>query len=434
MTDAFHASPGPSDPAAPLRRHGMGLDPAAGLPDEAFALALSTLPGMWPARLAALLRLRRAEPGLFGSDEPSDRRSAAQGWALVRSGRAADDQLVARVLGPRADTAAIGTRWAAAAHRTDVVGLWEAHRRAGVRVDVVGSPGYPVRLAGDRMPPPVIFRAGPDADLEGPTVAMVGTRRCTPLGRDIAMEFGRALGDAGVRVVSGLALGIDGAAHEGALQSTVARPVAVIAGGADRPYPARHRRLWREVSSVGVLVSEWPLGAGSEGWHFPARNRVIAAVSDVVLVVESRATGGSMITADEALRRDKPVLAVPGSIRNPAAAGTNRLLSDGAIPACDVADVILALSMVRPDLPVATSRRLCGSQVATSPTGGVSAPVGDAATVLDAVGWEPTAVDDVLRRCPIERSQVILHLAMLELGGWIVGGAGWWQRAARPPT
>ncbi|GAC1532510.1 MAG: hypothetical protein NVS3B12_10380 [Acidimicrobiales bacterium] len=407
---------------------------ASGLPDEAFALALSTLPALWPARLAALLRLRPTEPDLFGSGTPLDGRSAAQAWALVCTGRAADDHVVGRVLGPRVDAAAVGATWAAAALRTDVAGLWDAHRRAGIRVDVLGSPGYPPRLAGDRIPPPVIFRAGPDPDLERPTVAMVGTRRCTPLGRDIAVEFGRALGDAGVRVVSGLALGIDGAAHEGALQSTAARPVGVIAGGVDRPYPARHRRLWRDVASVGVLVSEWPLGAGSEGWHFPARNRIIAAISDVVLVVESRVTGGSMITADEAARRDRPVLAIPGSIRNPAAVGTNRLLSDGAIPACDVADVILALSMVRPDLPIGTTRRLCGGSLTTSPPGGGDgAPIGDAAVVLDAVGWEPTGVDAVLRRCPIDRSQVILHLATLELEGWIVGGAGWWQRAARPP-
>ena len=433
MTAHLEPSPGLSRPAASGRRSAAGS--SDGLPDEAFALALSTLPAMWPARLAALLRLRREEPDLFGSEGRSGSRSAVQGWALVRSGRAADDLLVARVLGPRSDTAAIGAGWAAAARRTDVAGLWEAHRRANVRVDVLGSPSYPARLAGDRTPPPVIFRAGPDPDLEGPTVAVVGTRRCTPLGRDIALEFGQALAGAGVRVVSGLALGIDGAAHEGALLSTVGRPIAVIAGGADLPYPARHRRLWRDVGAVGVLVSEWPLGTGSEGWHFPARNRVIAAISDVVLVVESRATGGSMITADEALRRDKPVLAVPGSIRNPASAGTNRLLSDGAIPACDVADVILALSMVRPDLPAAMTRRLCdGSEPALSPTAGDAALVGDAVKVLDVVGWEPTAVDDVLRRCPLGRSQVILHLANLELGGWIVGGAGWWQRAARPPA
>ena len=387
------------------------------LPEEAYAVALLTLPALWPARMAALVGLhrppRRGDRSLLGDEPVTARRGAEEAWALVASGRVRHDPAVRRALGPRTDPDEVGPAWARAAATVDVARLWERHRAAGVRVDLLGSPDYPARLAGDPAAPYALFRTGRHPDLGGRAVAVVGTRRCTPVGRDIAVEFGEALSRAGARVISGLALGIDGAAHEGALRAKGAAPIGVVAGGFDLPYPARHRGLWRDVEQAGALVSEWPLGTRGEAWRFPARNRIIAALAEAVVVVESRETGGSVITAEEAMHRGVAVFAVPGSVRSPASAGTNRLLRDGAIPACEVDDVlgILGLPLAGRGAP---ARAL---------------PEGTAADVLAAVGWEPTTVDTILRRCALGRAAVALELAHLELDGWVRLGPGGWQRA-----
>ena len=159
------------------------------------------------------------------------------------------------------------------------------------------------------------------------------------------MELGSGLAAAGVTVVSGLALGIDGAAHRGALAADGAPVVGVVGSGLDIVYPRGNRDLWDAVADAGTLLSEAPLGAEPEGWRFPARNRLLAALADVVVVVESKRAGGSMHTVEEAIRREVTVMAVPGSVRNPAAAGTNLLLSEGCAPACSTEDVLVALGL-----------------------------------------------------------------------------------------
>ena len=305
----------------------------------------------------------------------------------------------------------MGAQWAAHAQRTDVGLVWSQHRRAGVTVAVLGSPGYPGLLEADPAPPVALLRAGAPVSPEDRRVAIVGTRRCTPTGREIATELGQALADAGVRVISGLALGIDGAAHQGALQVAGSAPIGVVAGGFDRPYPARHQVLWNQVMARGTLLSEWPLGTRSEGWRFPARNRIIAGLAEAVVVVESRETGGSIVTAEEALRRGVPVLAMPGSIRNPAAAGTNRLISEGATPVCGVDDVFDLLQLARRSGPAARP-----------PPG----PGGSA--VLAALGWEPTTLGALATRTHLDPAEISVALAHLELDGWVSGGGGWWQR------
>src|SRR6202011_3567041 len=138
--------------------------------------------------------------------------------------------------------------------------------------------------------------------------------------------------------------GIDGAAHEGAC-GTGAPPIGVVAGGLDDPYPRRHARLWERVASTGVIVSESPAGVPTEKWRFPVRNRLLAALSDVVVVVESRHHGGSRHTVEAAVARGVPVGAVPGSIRSATSEGTNALLADGAFPVCSTADILVALSL-----------------------------------------------------------------------------------------
>ena len=283
------------------------------------AAALATLPRATPSRLERLIL----------------KRDPARVWEKVRRGEMA--------------------KWVAG---EDLHDIWRDHAR-GTDLDELGSrlesldawvttPAslqHPLAVIHDLDPAPVLFRRGRVPDPTAPAVAIVGTRRCTPTGRSVAMELGSGLAAAGVTVVSGLALGIDGAAHRGALAADGAPVVGVVGSGLDIVYPRGNRDLWDAVSAAGTLLTEAPLGAEPEGWRFPARNRLLAALADVVVVVESKRAGGSMHTVEEAIRREVTVMAVPGSVRNPAAAGTNLLLSEGCAPACSTEDVLVALGL-----------------------------------------------------------------------------------------
>jgi DNA processing protein len=370
------------------------------LPAAAWLLALAELPGMGPARLLALHRAH----------------GAAGAWARVAAGEVADSPPeVLATLGPRPAELLAG--WESAARRADPASTWARHQVPGVAVDALGDPGYPAALADDVDPPAVVVRTGDDAALDGPRVAVVGTRRCTRTGREVARELGAGLAAAGVRVVSGLAAGVDGAAHRGALDAGGAPPVAVVGSGLDVPYPQGHAELWRQVAGRGLVLSEAPLGTRPAPWRFPARNRVIAALADVVVVVESHAGGGALHTVDEAARRSRPVLAVPGSVRNPAAAGTNRLLFDGCGPARDVGDVLVALGLDRPDGHAERRRR---------PT-----PSPTAAQALAAIGWDPVPVDAVAVAAGLGPGAVSLALEELDAGGWIHRQGGYVERRGR---
>ena len=175
-------------------------------------------------------------------------------------------------------------------------------------------------------------------------------------------------------MVSGLALGIDGAAHEGACGAG-APPIAVVAGGLDHVYPRRHERLWERVASSGVIVSESPAGVPTEKWRFPVRNRLLAALSDVVVVVESRHHGGSRHTVDAAMDRGVPVGAVPGSIRSATSEGTNALLADGAFPVCSSGDILSRSPSSAPRWPFRPRPPAGGPASATSaPVAGPGPP------------------------------------------------------------
>ncbi len=285
----------------------------------------------------------------------------------------------------------------------------------------MGDPAYPPALAADPDPPPLLFWQGnPDA-LRGPAAAIVGTRRCTSYGLDVARELGRDLSRAGVSVVSGLALGIDGAAHEGALAGAAAPPVAVVGSGLDVVYPPRHRPLWRRVREAGLILSESVPGAAPEAWRFPLRNRIIAALSQVVVVVESHASGGSLSTVRAAAERGITVMAVPGSVRSSSSAGTNRLLSEGVAPATDAQDVVVALSLEGVAIPTSSSRPMSVPQVEVE---------GEAATVLAAVDWTPTATEEILRRTGLPLGQGSALLTQLELSGLVRRRGSWWERVA----
>ncbi|MBC8363755.1 MAG: DNA-protecting protein DprA [Actinobacteria bacterium] len=366
----------------------------ADLPQAAWLTALLGLPAMGPRRLGALL----------------DNRSPAEAWTAVRSGRPLPE--VAEVVGGR--VGALTAEWAKAAGDIDPVVVWATNRAAGVDVVALGDAGYPRCLLTDPEPAPVLFALGRlDAVAVPSRVAIVGTRRCTRYGRDVATELGGALAEAGVAVVSGLALGIDGAAHAGALSAGGAPPIGVVATGLDIVYPTANRRLWNRVAEAGVLFSEAPLGTGPRAWRFPSRNRIIAGLADVVVVVESHASGGSLYTVEAALDRDRPVLAVPGPIHSPASRGTNHLLAEGCVPLCGIDDVLTALGLVG-SAPLPNDRR--------------TYPDGSDLGVLDAAGWSPTTLDALARRVDLGPVDLASSVARLVRMGWFDEERGFYQR------
>ena len=292
-----------------------------------------------------------------------------------------------------------GIDLAAIAERLEALDAW---------VTTSASAQHPPAIVADIDPAPVLFRRGRVADPAAPAVAIVGTRRCTPTGRSVAMELGAGLASAGVTVVSGLALGIDGAAHRGALAADGAPVVAVVGSGLDMVYPRGNRDLWEAVAGAGTLLGEAPLGAEPEGWRFPARNRLLAALADVVVVVESKRAGGSMHTVEEATRRSVTVMAVPGSVRNPAAAGTNQLLSEGCPPACCTDDVLVALGLAT-----------AGASGAASSTG-IEGSLDSAALdplqqrLLDLLDDGPVSLDGLVLRAGAPAPEVLVAAEGLE--------------------
>lgn len=260
---------------------------------------------------------------------------------------------------------------------------------------------------GEQHPPALLFYQGDLGLLAVPApVAVVGTRRTTSVGRTVAHQFGFDLASAGCPVVSGLALGVDGAAHRGALDAG-GPAIAVVGTGLDVCYPRSHRSLWESVAEDGLLLSEAPAGSPPVRWRFPARNRLIAALSEVVVVVESHRRGGALLTADEAADRGRAVFAVPGSTVSPASDGTNGLLIDGAFPARDADDVLLHLGLA------AEGRRPPGRSEAT-PT-----PQGDelVATIMAEVATGPVHVDRIITAAGVQAATVLATVRQLAAAG-----------------
>lgn len=228
---------------------------------------------------------------------------------------------------------------------------------AGARTAAVcrHDPAYPPRLTEDRSAPAVLYVAGDldrwqalsGAGAETPVVAIVGTRRASPEGLEVARDLGRRLSIAGVTVVSGMAMGVDGAAHDGALAGG-ARTIAVLAGPPDIPYPRRRSSTHAELIESAAVVSEAPAGAGVFAWQFLARNRIIAGLADMTVVVEAAERSGSLVTAEMALDLGRDVGAVPGTPLSWRAAGTNEMLRDGAVVVRCAEDVLERLALVSP--------------------------------------------------------------------------------------
>ncbi len=388
-------------------------------------LALSALPGMGPRRLAAMLAEHSPE----------------HAWALVALGtcthpagrsRGNGDECVRPPVTPTQLTT-----WRRDAAQIDPIVLLDRHRSLGLTVLERGAAGFPPSLEHDPEPPALLTVHG-DATLferSGPRVAIVGTRRATRYGIDIARSIGHALAAAGVTVVSGLALGIDGAAHRGALDATAgAPPIAIVGTGLDVVYPRQHASLWRALRERGAIASEAPLGTRGEPWRFPARNRLIAGLAHLIVVVESPERGGSLHTVDEALRRDRPVLAVPGPITSHASRGTNRLIADGATPVTSVDDILVALGITptapaaRPPAPTSSERLGVSVCNEAHPPPHLSA---HAVTILDTFDCLAVSLEDLVQRTRLPMTEIGAALAELE-GVGIVHRAGlWYERSQR---
>jgi DNA processing protein len=267
---------------------------------------------------------------------------------------------------------------------------------------------FPPRLRAIFDPPKALHLRGagsPDL-LAGRAVAVVGARSCSPYGAQVARMLGRDLAAAGLVVVSGLARGVDGHAHRGALEAGGVT-VAVLGCGIDRDYPASHAELSRRIEERGLVVSEYEAGIEPAPWRFPARNRVIAGLCEAVVVVEARERSGALITADFALDEGREVFVVPGEITAALSAGTNALLKLGATPLTSSRDVLDALG-VEPPEPVSSG-------------GGVS-PV--AARVLELVREAPRGADELTARGALDAGAVSVALTELELAGLVAAADG----------
>jgi DNA processing protein len=279
---------------------------------------------------------------------------------------------------------------------------------------VADKAGYPIPDPLDDRPPVLLGEgARPDA-FDAPRVAIVGSRAATPHGLADARELGAYLADAGVTVVSGLAIGIDGAAHEGALDAG-GLTVGVVATGLDVTYPRRHRALYDRVRANGLIVSEQAYGVLPRPERFPPRNRIIAALADVVIIVEASRRGGALITARYALEYSRDLFVLPGSRRNPVAAGCNALVGDGAEVLLDPGDVLIALGRggTRPgrwrsaDLDPPSDR--------------------DEVAVLRALGGDPGTAEELERNTRLGAARLGSALTRLERSGYVRRQRGlWW--------
>jgi DNA processing protein len=386
-------------------------------PDDLPAwLRLAHARGLRPAALRALL-------GAFGGPQAV----LAQSFAAL-AGVAGEDAAKA-VLAPPPDSRADFDE------RVQRTVDWASE--AGNHVVTLADAAYPQALLTMPDPPPLLYVKGRLDLLQARAVAIVGSRSATPQGIEDARRFARALSDAGLAVVSGLALGIDAAAHRGALQGA-ASTLAVIGTGADLVYPSQHHALAHDIAERGAIVSEWPLGTPARPENFPQRNRLIAGLVRGVLIVEAAMRSGSLITARLANEMGRDVFAIPGSIHAPLSRGCHRMIKQGA-KLVETPEEVLEEFGIAPAAPAATAARkrsgaaanndrprraeapppttaswASASARATSPN-----PTPDEDRVLAALGHSPTTLEILASRTDLTGSTLQGLLLRLELAGHI---------------
>lgn len=314
---------------------------------------------------------------------------------------------------PELERAGLGSKLALAVQQArtgDVlVRTWQHIEASGMGVLTWDDSAYPRRLKEIHQSPPVLYVRGELSEADQWAVAIVGTRRITAYGQQVARDLAAGLARQGVSVVSGLARGVDGVAHQAALEAG-GRTLAVLGSGVDRIYPPEHRRLAEQVSSRGAVISDYPPGTEPEAVNFPPRNRIISGLSQAVVVVEAGEKSGALITAAFASEQGREVFAVPGSLYAAQSKGTNLLIKEGAHIFLDLKDLLEILNMAQVSQKQAARTILPGD-----PT---------EARLFSVLSHEPLHVDEIraLAELPIE--QVSASLALMELKGMVrqVGG------------
>jgi len=290
----------------------------------------------------------------------------------------------------------------------------------GNRILTLADADYPQALLTMPDPPPLLYVKGRLDVLQMRAVAIVGSRNATPQGAEDARRFARALSDAGLAVVSGLALGIDAAAHRGALDGG-AGTIAVIGTGADIVYPAHNHTLAHEIARDGAILSEWPLGTPARSANFPQRNRLIAGLSGGVLIVEAAMRSGSLITARLAAEMGRDVFAIPGSIHAPLSQGCHRLIKQGAKLAETPEDVLeeFGFPAARPNASRGRGKPRPVDASWASARLPDAAPTEDAERVLAALGHAPATLEILAERTDLDGAALQGALLQLELAGLV---------------
>lgn len=289
-----------------------------------------------------------------------------------------------------------------------------AAARIGARPVFTIEPGYPAVLAATGVPPPMLYVKGDDALLQQPSVAIVGSRQASAAGHKLSRRFATDIGRAGYVIVSGLARGIDGAAHEASLASGT---VAVVAGGLDVIYPPEHADLHSAIADKGCIVSEQPPGFVPRAKDFPRRNRIIAGMALGVLVVEAARRSGTLVTARLAAEYGRDVFAIPGHPLDPRAEGTNQLLKNGATFVTEPDDVLVSLAPMREREP--NPQHHHSLRDAAAPANNELPAESDRDRVLATLGPHPIDIDEIGRAVDLPARAVRLVLVELDLAGRI---------------
>lgn len=295
-------------------------------------------------------------------------------------------------------------RLVALREKVDLSRIWNQIQAKNIQVLTWLDEGYPQRLKEIEQPPPVLYLRGELTGEDDWAVAIVGSRRVTPYGRQVTEKIASFLATNGVTVVSGLARGVDAIAHKAALNAG-GRTVAVLGSGVDRIYPPENRALAEEMFEQGAVLSDYAPGTPPEASNFPPRNRIISGLTMAVVVVEAGETSGALITAEFAAEQGREIFAVPGNIFAPQSKGTNKLIQQGAFPLLSANDILQTLNLTRVGQHKAARKALPADEVE--------------AKLLDAMSEEPQHVDEIRNQTGLPVEKVSATLVMMELKGLV---------------
>lgn len=287
--------------------------------------------------------------------------------------------------------------------------VWEKIESQGIKILTWGDEEYPARLKEIDQPPPVLYIRGEYLPDDLFAVAIVGTRKVTPYGRQVTEEIASFLAANNMTVISGLARGVDAIAHQTALKAG-GRTIGILGSGVDKIYPPEHRGLAEQMMERGAIISDYAVGTPPDASNFPPRNRIISGLSLAVVVIEAAETSGALITADFAAEQGREVFAVPGSILAPQSKGTNRLIQKGALPLLTPADLMQALDLTRVGAQKSARKILPADETE--------------ARVLSVLSSEPLHVDEIRNQADLPIEKISATLALMELKGMVrqVGG------------